>query len=366
MPDFVTAWSEDQGSNTTWTATNQGGFDDGDTLLMHVVTNSDHAISAGPAGFTQVGTTQTDAGVDSSASLFVKVADGEPGSWAVTFLASELGVVTVVAFAGVNPAHLIAGTSDWFAQAASVSASQSGPSVTPDEDYSTIVQFVSTDPNGAYTGDPDSSPVATELVDHIFNADAYVFVQSYLQATAAAIALDATISSSDGFARFQVALAPGPVQVELRLSGGASNDDPLLSFGGVESSAVADDVWEDVTRETADVGLVDYRLVYVHNTDVARSATVLAWVTDQLPGTMAFAIGVATEAAGGTVTAPADRVSAPAGVVFTSPLAVEDAVDLGTIDAGEARGLWLRRTIDPVTAAAPGNAWQVTVQVTTL
>lgn len=369
MPGRVTAFTEDHGASTSWTITNQGGFQDGDVLLMPLVTNSDHGISSGPAGFTQVGTTQTDAGTDSSMSLFVKVADDEPPDWAVTFLASELGTSGVVVYRGVNAAHVIAGSTDWIAQASSTGATQTGPTVTPDEDYSIIVQFVGTDPNGAYTGEPDTSPAAEEVIDHIFNADAYLFVQDYLLPAAGPLALDATISSSDNFARFQVALAPGPVTIEPRLSGGEDNADPLLSFGGPVSSELAPvSLFPNVERETADVGFVFYALVYYLNTDVARDASLIAWIDPQLAGMVEVAVGAAVEAAGEEVVGPVDRLTAPAGVDFVTPGDVDhpDAVNLGVTPAGAAVGLWYRLTGEEVAAAQMGASARVRVQVTTL
>lgn len=157
--------------------------------------------------------------------------------------------------------------------------------------------------------------------------------------------------------------SPLPLAFSFRLSGGAANSDPASSIGGDESSSLAPaNLFDDVSFATAAAGTVDYRAVYVHNDD-ARTGVVAAYVSQQLESGREIAVGVATEDPGTSVGAIANDTTAPAGVSFTAPTTAGSGVDLGTLDTDEAKGLWIRRTIDEGTSPDTTNSWQVTIEV---
>jgi hypothetical protein len=170
----------------------------------------------------------------------------------------------------------------------------------------------------------------------------------------------------------QVTIGPAAdLDVEVRLSGGSSNGDPALSIGGVKSSVFpTDSLLDDVTQAQALTGDTEYRCVYVHNNEPVASAAVKAYFSDQPPtGTIELYLGVAVQAAGtntsggSVVTAIANDHTAPAGVTFSTPNSSGTAVNLGTLLAGQGRGLWIKRIVPPGTDGAADLSWQVTVDV---
>jgi hypothetical protein len=161
-------------------------------------------------------------------------------------------------------------------------------------------------------------------------------------------------------------ITPADLVFNVYLSGGASNDDPALSIGGAQSSELADPyLFDDVTFEQATDGLIDYRLVYLANED-EDDGQAAAYVSLQLEAGRQISIGVATEDTDETVAAIANDTTAPAGVTFLTPTTSGAGVDLGTIPAGEAKGVWLRRSAAPGTDADITNAWRVTFEVARL
>jgi len=119
------------------------------------------------------------------------------------FNTNEWGAVICTAWRGVDDTTPI----DTSAQSKGNGQNYSGPSITPSQDDCYIMQWVASDPSGAVTGTPDSSPVTTELHDAVSSTNrTYCFVQGYQQTTAAALALDASVSVTDSYGYFQVAL----------------------------------------------------------------------------------------------------------------------------------------------------------------
>lgn len=164
-----------------------------------------------------------------------------------------------------------------------------------------------------------------------------------------------------------VAPAP-PLAVSFRLSGGASNNNPAVSIGGVESSVevAGSTLFDAVTAQQATDGLTEYRLIYLHNDDDQNGTAIVYLVNNvSFPGRTFFAVGAATQAAGVTVTAVANDTTAPAGVTFNTGTSTGAGVNLGTIPAGLGKGVWIRRTIPSSTPAnVPSNPVRIRFQIT--
>lgn len=154
---------------------------------------------------------------------------------------------------------------------------------------------------------------------------------------------------------------PAPLAFSVRLSGGAANADPALSIGGAQSSVAANShLFDDVSDSQAVAGLVDYRLVYVHNDEATTDGNVVAYVSGQLESGRELALGAAVEASGVEVAELASDTTAPAGVTFAAPTSSGEGVDLGTVAAGEGKGLFVRRTVNAATAPDITNPAQIT------
>lgn len=145
--------------------------------------------------------------------------------------------------------------------------------------------------------------------------------------------------------------------IKYRLSGGASNSDPLLSLGGAKSSFDATNYFDDVTSVEAVAGDVEYRCIYIHNNH--GTLTMLGtrvWIQTQTPSADTdVAIGLGTSAVNGVEPVAADENTAPAGVTFSQPASFAGGLVIGDIPPGHHKAVWVRRTINAAAAAASDN-----------
>lgn len=120
-------------------------------------------------------------------------------------------------------------------------------------------------------------------------------------------------------------------------------------LGGPPGATITDprSVFDDVLSSEAASGDIEYRLMYLRNAHTVQTlASTVVWISSQTtsPSTD-LAIGVATEASNTNVGATADEQTAPAGVTFGAPSSNGSGFSMGSIPAGEFKGLWLRRTV---------------------
>lgn len=143
-------------------------------------------------------------------------------------------------------------------------------------------------------------------------------------------------------------------EIQYRLSGGASNNNPNASLGGEKSSTlVGDTLFDNVPSSEAAVGSVEYRCIYVHN---ANSTLTLidpkVWLVANTPSpTTSVSIGIGTSVQGGVEQSVADETTAPVGVTFSEPSSFATGISLGDIPAGGHRAVWERRTVNAGTVA---------------
>lgn len=150
--------------------------------------------------------------------------------------------------------------------------------------------------------------------------------------------------------------------------------DPNASLGKYMSSTQLTDnvngnLFDDVTGAESAAGLTDYRCLFIHNSNAGGSTLTATkvWLQSEVAGGGAIAIGVdptAASAAGSSTQqalAPANDVTAPAGVTFTSPTSEASAIVIGDLAPGQCRAFWLRRTVPASTAALANDG--VTLRV---
>lgn len=157
--------------------------------------------------------------------------------------------------------------------------------------------------------------------------------------------------------------------IKIYYSGGASNSNPAASLGGTISSVEVsntplNNLWDDVSEGEASAGDTEYRCIYIkntHSTDSLLSAAV--YIASNTPSDdTAIAIGLDAAGVGGTATTVANESSAPSGVSFSNAPNSGSALAIGTLGAGQAIGLWMRRTVNPDAVAAAND--QFTIRVT--
>lgn len=145
-----------------------------------------------------------------------------------------------------------------------------------------------------------------------------------------------------------------PAAVAFRLSGGASNSNPLTSLGGAMSSVAvaANALFDTVTAGEAAAGDIEYRLIYVTNTGDEDLDSVKLFISDQ-PTQGVLALAAAGEGKNVNAETVVNENTAPVGETFSSPTTAAGGIELGPLAVGDRFGLWVRRTI---TDATPGIA----------
>jgi len=157
-----------------------------------------------------------------------------------------------------------------------------------------------------------------------------------------------------------VSIATG--DIVYRVTGGASNTDPNASLGGAPStagggvitSAVANNVWDDVSSAETLAGDTEYRCIVVKNNHGTLTwKSVVLWV-DSLTSSAdsEFDIGLEGGAVNTTPQTIANESTSPTGVSFTRPTSKGTALSIGDIPAGQFKAFWIRRTITAGAGAA--------------
>lgn len=111
------------------------------------------------------------------------------------------------------------------------------------------------------------------------------------------------------------------------------------------------DLFDDVSGTENATNVVDYRCIFVHNSNAANALqNAVVWLSSEVAGGTTIAIGADTTAASalGSATAQAltiaNETTAPAGVTFSSPTTSGAGVALGNIPSGQVKAFWIRRT----------------------
>lgn len=125
---------------------------------------------------------------------------------------------------------------------------------------------------------------------------------------------------------------------------------------------IKNNLFDDVLKTDALGGSVEYRCIYLYNnhpTEAFLSVSVYGYGASGNPAVAGdlFYVGADPAGAGngsttGVAATVADEDTAPAGVVFSSPV-LASPLSLGAILAGEGRAIWLRRNV-------PSNLYAVT------
>lgn len=133
------------------------------------------------------------------------------------------------------------------------------------------------------------------------------------------------------------------------------------------TDATLDNLFPDVTGDENAAGNVDYQAMFIHNNHATLTLQgTVAWLSAEVAGGANSAIGVDPTAASAVGSSSAQAVqiankdTAPAGVVFSSPTTKATAVVLGDLGPGQVRAVWIRRT---ATNSAAQNNDGVTIRV---
>lgn len=148
--------------------------------------------------------------------------------------------------------------------------------------------------------------------------------------------------------------------IQYRLSGGATNTNPILSLGGIKSNNDSGtNLFDDVPSAEASTGKTEYRCVYIHNAHATESYIdpVKVWISANTPSpSTLFEIGLGTSGLNGVEQSVANEATAPIGVTFSSPSSFATGITMQTIPPGQHIAVWIRRIVSAGAAAFADSA----------
>lgn len=147
--------------------------------------------------------------------------------------------------------------------------------------------------------------------------------------------------------------------IELRLSGGTANTSPAAALGGALSTAgggaittaVKNNVFDDVTAAESAAGDVEYRGLYAKNNNGSASTLADARIYHSADSSNAgdiLDIALASEAINTAIATIANESTAPVGPTFSHPTTYAGGLQLNSttgLAAQDYKGFWVRRTI---------------------
>lgn len=175
----------------------------------------------------------------------------------------------------------------------------------------------------------------------------------------------AAITSSEILFKYSVSAAAGNTTAGTAATSLGDQISTTAWAGGA-----ANDLFDDISGAENAASTVDYRCIFVHNSNAANALeNAVVYLSAEVAGGAAIAIGVDTTAASaiGSASAQAltvaNETTAPAGVTFSSPTTSGTGLALGNIPAGSCKAFWIRRTAsnsaalsnDGVTIAVTGD-----------
>lgn len=160
--------------------------------------------------------------------------------------------------------------------------------------------------------------------------------------------------------------------IQYRLSGGTGNTDPNAALGGGISTAggglittdTLNNVWDNVSGAESSAGDIEYRAIFIKNNHGSLTLTgAKVWISaNTTSANDEVDIALADEGINNTIETIANESTAPSGPTFSHPTTFGGGLSLGNLAAGQAHGIWIRRTVDASAAAANANPYTLSVQ----
>lgn len=131
---------------------------------------------------------------------------------------------------------------------------------------------------------------------------------------------------------------------------------PNNSLGGFMAStqlvaASLNNLYDDVSGAENTASAVDYRCIFIHNSNTVDSATVCKlFLSSETSGGATAAIGLdpagvkAYNSATAQAATIANETTAPAGVTFSAPTTDAGGITVANLTANTCIGVWVRRT----------------------
>lgn len=122
----------------------------------------------------------------------------------------------------------------------------------------------------------------------------------------------------------------------------------------------ATEIFDDVTKQQAIDGHIEYRCIYFQNDHATDSILgVGIWINADSVGGDSIAIGLDPAGVGATGATIGADTTAPSGVTFSQPASESAALSVATVTAGQSFAIWIRRTVPvaTLTSVADDYSW---------
>lgn len=152
------------------------------------------------------------------------------------------------------------------------------------------------------------------------------------------------------------------------LSGGASNTDPNASIGGaISTTQVGSNLFDDIGTAEAAAGDTEYRAYFVKNTNATDTAYACKiWIASNTIATAtSMQIAVCDEGVANTIETVGNESTAPTGPTFDDAEDEANALTIGTLTAGQAFGIWVKRVVTTTSTAFPNDTATLRVKANT-
>ena len=166
-----------------------------------------------------------------------------------------------------------------------------------------------------------------------------------------------------------MAVAASDLKWKLSINTGAGNSTAQTnladSTGGFMASTEFNDsslhnLFDAVTGEENAASTVEYRCIFIHNSNAADSLTnAVVWLPSVYAGGADLAIAkdgtgaVAYNSASAQAEREANTTTAPTGETFSAPSSKASGISIGTLGANQCVAIWLRRTATDSAALSP-------------
>ena len=161
--------------------------------------------------------------------------------------------------------------------------------------------------------------------------------------------------------------------IKFYLSGGAGNSDPDVSLGGAKSTTEITDnslnnLFDNVSGAEHVVGDTEYRCFFVKNDSAEVAYNVKIYIETNTPAVDDTAeIGLDLAGVGDSADTVADEDTAPSpAVTFSTANSYANALDIGTLGAGQSHAVWVKRIVSAGSTAQANNTATLKVSVDTL
>lgn len=157
-----------------------------------------------------------------------------------------------------------------------------------------------------------------------------------------------------------MAIVASDIKLKLSVTSGSAGNTTAGTIAGslgkyISTTEITDNtlnnLFDDVSGDDNANSVSDYRCVFVHNSHASlQYQNPYVWLTNKTAAATVVSIAIDTTvasalgASGAQALLVANELTAPAGLTFTTPVTKGAGLALGSLNAGQVRAIWIKRT----------------------